>query len=274
MGNEARKYAYGGKVEEAIRLEAQAKAFEGVIEKELEISGLKSNMMVLDAGCGTGSVTRKIALKAHPEEAYGVDFDPLFIKEATKLAANQGIQNMKFELGNIDNLKFDDAMFDLSYCRLVLMHVSNPVKTITELKRVTKIGGLVVAADTDDGSMLTYPHAPKFFDLWLKFCQRAKARGDARYISRPLFSIFSDAGLSSIKIYPFPLFATQQTPEMLKTLVSAPIQIVEQDKDAVIQEGLITAEDYKEALQEAQCVLKHPSAFATGLTFLAVGKVP
>ena len=273
MRNEARKYAYGEKVEEAIRLEAQAKAFEGVIEKELEISGLKSNMMVLDAGCGTGSVTRKIALKAHPEETYGVDFDPLFIKEATKLAANQGIQNMKFELGNIDNLKFDDATFDLSYCRLVLMHVSNPVKTITELKRVTKTGGLVVASDTDDRSMLTYPHAPKFFDLWLKFVQRAKARGDDRYIGRQLFSIFSDAGLSSIKIYPFPLFATQQTPEMLKTLVSAPIQIVEHDKDAMIQEGLITAEDYKEALQEAQCVLKHPGAFATGLTFLVVGKV-
>ena len=54
MTNEARKYAYGGKVEEAIRLEAQAKALDGVIEKELAILGLRSNMRVLDADVGPG----------------------------------------------------------------------------------------------------------------------------------------------------------------------------------------------------------------------------
>ena len=105
-------------------------------------------MNVLDAGCGTGAVTRRMAAKVSPGEAHGVDVDSLFIDEARKLAANEEISNIRFSLGDIDNLKFDDSTFDVSYCRLVLMHVKNPVKTVTELKRVTKRGGIVAVSDT------------------------------------------------------------------------------------------------------------------------------
>ncbi len=273
MSNKPREYAYAGKLEEAIRLEVQAKAYGKIIEKELEILSLKPNMKVLDAGCGTGAVTRRMAVKIFPQEACGVDVDPLFIDEAKKSASTEGIKNIRFELGNIDSLKYENETFDLSFCRLVLMHVSNPVKTIAELRRVTKKGGIVAASDMDDGAVLTFPPAPKFFDLWSKFGQRAKARGDDRYIGRQLFSVFSEAGLNPVNIYPLPTYATQQNPDALKMLVNVPIQIVEQDKDALIKEGVTTAEEWEEAMRQIQLLLSHPGAFAMGLTFLATGKV-
>lgn len=272
MSDEPREYAYAGSIEEAVRLEAQGKAFGKIIERELEILGLKPNMKVLDAGCGTGAVTRKMALKVLPAEACGIDMDPLFIDRAKKTALDEGIKNIRFELGNIDNLTYDTGFFDLAYCRLVLMHVKNPVKTIAELKRVTKKGGIVAASDTDDGTMLTYPPAPRFFNLWSKFGERAKARGDDRYIGRRLYSIFSEAGVSSIKIYPFPTHATQQNPDVLRMLVYVPVQIVEQDRDDMIKEGRITAVEYEEAMKEVKLVLNHPGAFALGTTFLALGE--
>jgi len=61
---------------------------------------------------------------------------------------------------------------------------------------------------------------------------------------------------------------------MLKMIVSVPVQILQQEKDGMIEEGLITAEDYEEAMQKVQLVLKNSGAFAMGLNFLAVGKVP
>jgi len=269
-----REYAYSGKLEEAMRLEAQAKALEKIIGKELEIIGLKPNMKVLDAGCGTGTVTRRMASKVLPEKAYGVDFDPVFIDEAKKSAVREGVKNIHFELGNIDNLRFEKGTFDLSYCRLVLMHVNNPVKTISELKRVTKSGGTIGASDVDDGGMLWFPQTPKLFELWSKFGHWAKTRGDDRYIGRQLFSIFTDAGLSSVKIYPLPMYSTQQNPEALKMLVNVPVQIMEQDKEVLIKEGLITVKDYEEAKKETQLLLSHPGAFAMGLTFLAIANIP
>lgn len=273
LSDRPREYVDAGKPDEAIRLEAQAKALDKIIEKELEILCLKPNMKVLDAGCGTGAVTRRMASKLFPQEACGVDLDPLFIDEAKKSALKEGIRNIRFELGNIDNLKCEDGAFDLSFCRLVLMHVSSPVKTISELKRVTKKGGIVAASDLDDGAMLTFPSAPRFSDLWSKFGQWARARGEDRYIGRQLFSIFSEAGLNPINIYPLPMFATQQNPEALKMLVYVPVQLLAQDKEALIKEGITTTADWEEAMRQIQLMLSHPGAFAMGMTLLATGKV-
>ncbi|MGQ9640685.1 MAG: methyltransferase domain-containing protein [Candidatus Bathycorpusculaceae bacterium] len=268
------KYVHSGKIEEVMRLEAQAKAFEKVLEKEFEILGLKQGMKVLDAGCGTGAVARKIAVKVSPGEVFGVDIDSLFVNEARKLAENEGLGNVRYDLGDVNDLKYSDGTFDVSYCRLVLMHVKDPVKTVKELKRVTKKEGVVAVSDNDDGGMIVHPEMPKMMDLWAKYGRSAKTRGEDRYIGRQLFSIFSQAGLSPITIYPLPIHATQQTPEMLKMLVSVPVQIMELCKETMVKEGFVTAEYYEEAMNEVRAFLSHPGAFAMGLTFLAVGKVP
>lgn len=274
LNSGSKEYVHAGKLDEVARLEAQGKALSGILDKEFEVLGLRHGMNVLDAGCGTGVVTRKMAKKVSPGEAYGVDIDSLFIDEARKLAANEGINNIRFGLGDIDNLKFDDGIFDVSYCRLVLMHVKNPVKTVTELKRVTKKGGIVAVSDSDDGVVVVYPEMSKIMDLYSKYGRWAKMRGEDRYIGRQLFSIFSQAGLSQIQIFPFPNHATQQNPEMLKTLVSVPLQIAELGKDTMIKQGLMTAEEYAEAMKEVHIFLAHPGAFAMDLSFLAVGKIP
>jgi cyclopropane fatty-acyl-phospholipid synthase-like methyltransferase len=54
MSEQPRQYAHAGKTEEANRLEAQGKALERMLEREIEILGLMRDMKILDAGCGTG----------------------------------------------------------------------------------------------------------------------------------------------------------------------------------------------------------------------------
>ena len=274
MGDKPRKYSHAGKIEEVARLEAQGKVYSRLLEKEMDLLDLKPGMRVLDAGCGTGVVTRRMAIRVSPGEVHGVDIDPLFVEEARKVAAKERASNIEFSLGNVDDLKFEDRFFDLSYCRLVLMHVRNPVKTVAELRRVTKSGGIVAVSDQDDGGIIVYPELPKMMKMFSKYGTWAKNRGENRYIGRKLFSIMERAGLSPITIYPFPIHATQQNPRMLEMLISVPVQIVETSKDDMIKRGVAVAEDYSEAEKEVQEFLSDPGAFAMGLTFLAVGKVP
>ena len=274
LSNQPKKYSFGGKPEEVQRLEAQGRAYGRLLDKEMEFLSLKPGMRVLEAGCGTGAVTRRMAIKVSPGEVQGVDMDSLFIEEARKIAAEKGVNNIKFSVGNADDLKFEDDVFDLSYCRLVLMHVKDPVKTVAELKRVTRSGGTVAISDQDDGGILVYPELPKMMYMFSKYGSLAKMRGEDRFIGRKLFSIMERAGLSPITIYPFPIYATQQNPEMLKMLVSVPVQIVESSKDNMINHGLTGAEDYPEVVKEVQEFLNYPGAFVMGITFLAVGKVP
>lgn len=273
MGNQPKKYSYGGKPEEVLRLEAQGRVYGRLLEKEIELLSLKPGMRVLDAGCGTGVVTRRIAVKVSPGEVHGVDMDPLFIQKAKKLAAEKEASNIKFSLGNADDLGFEDGFFDLSYSRLVLMHVQDPVKTVAELKRVTKSGGTVAISDQDDGGIIVYPELPKMMQMFSKYKSLADRRGEDRFIGRKLFSIMKQAGLSPITIFPFPIYATQQNPEMLKMLVSVPVQLVESSKDEMIKKGLISVGDFPEAIKKVEEFLAHPGAFAMGLTFLASGNV-
>ena len=195
MADQPRRYGWAGLPEEVQRLEAQARSMEAVINRELQIMKLEPNQRILDAGCGTGAVTRMIARRVSPGEVVGMDIDLLFLENAKKLAENEGLKNIRFELGNIDDLSYDDEDFHGTYCRLVLMHVNEPVHSVSELARVTKRGGFVAVSDNDDGVIISYPHVPKFQRLWGLYGERAKKRGVNRYIGRELYSILSRADL-------------------------------------------------------------------------------
>ena len=269
-----REYACAGTIEEANRLEFQAKAQEVIIRKELEAIELRSGIQVLDAGCGTGAISRMIAREIAPGKVYGVDIDPVFIGEAERLATKKDFRNIHYQLGDIGNLEFDDDFFDVTYCRLVLMHVKDPVSVLSEFKRVTKQNGIIAVSDFDDGAIVVYPPFPKGAKLWDKFGEMAKSRGDDRYIGRKLFSFFSQIGLESIKIIPVPIVFTQQAPHLLQLAMSVPIELLRTEKEALISQGYTTGQDYEEGLEEINQFLKHPGAFFMTTSFIATGRVP
>lgn len=211
---------YGGALDpvEATRLESQAKSMSHLLVQEFQLMNLRSNMKVLDAGCGSGAITRMMAKAVYPETVVGMDIDPVFIEKARKAAESEAIENIRFDLGNIDKMDYEDNSFDIFYCRLVLMHVNDPVRSVSEMKRVTKKGGYVAASSIDDTSMITYPDSPRFWDLWRKYGARASRRGVNRYIGRELYSIFNKSGLSSVSVHPMPFYATARNPVGLEEI--------------------------------------------------------
>jgi len=267
-------YVMGGTEEEVMRLEHQAIALGEIIDKEIDALNVQSGMSVLDAGCGSGAVSRRFARKAHPAKVTGVDFDKKFLEYAKSFAADENINNIEYELGDIDNLTYSDESFDLTYSRLVLMHVKNPIETVKELKRVTKKGGIVAISDTDDDAVITHPYLPKMMDLWKKYGQWAKKMKMDRYIGKQLFSILSQAGLERIKIFPFSIYRTQETPEQLKMFASVPVQIIETDKELLLNDGIITEAEYDIVKKEVESLENHPGAFLMTTYFLAIGYVP
>ena len=260
--------------EEVMRLELQATALSDVIDQEIDAMNIKPGMSILDAGCGTGAITRKFAQIVKPAKVTAIDFDPVFIENAKAIAADEGINSINFEIGNLDNLKYQDGAFDLTYCRLVLMHVEDPVRTISELKRVTRKGGLVAISDNDDGTTIIYPLMPRLMELWRKYGEWAKTARMDRYIGRQLFSFLSQAGLKSIKIFPFPINRTQETPEQLRMFASIPVQIINAKKTELIKQGIFTEEEYNIAMEEFEAMVSNPGGFLMHTFFLAIGEVP
>ncbi len=259
---------------EVARLEFQAVAFRRIIENEINTLSLEQGMSVLDAGCGTGAVSRTLARIVNPGTVTAIDINDLLIDKAQKLAIEEGIDNIRFELGDVRNLGFSDASFDVSYCRIVLMAVSDPVKAASELKRVTRSGGQVLVSDIDDDFMLVYPPIPTIMEVWRKYVKVAMDEGRDRYIGRKLFSILSQAGLKSVKIVPTVLHATQDSPEELRMLSSVPLRLMERAKEPVMEKGILTPTEYEAAMTEYNEFLNHPGAFLLMGTLFAIGTVP
>ena len=72
------------------------------------------------------------------------------------------VDNPKAELkGSVEELPVEDASFDVVLCNQVLEHCDDPVKAVSELRRVTAPGGRVLA--TTHGVM---PYHPSPTDYW------------------------------------------------------------------------------------------------------------
>ena len=214
-----------------------------------------------------------MAKAVYPETVVGMDIDPVFIEKARKKAESEAIENIRFDLGNIDAMDYEDDSFDLSYCRLVLMHVNDPVRSVSEMKRVTKKGGYVAASSIDDDTMMTYPEAPRFWDLWRKYGVRAARNGINRHIGRELYSIFNKAGLSSISVHPLPFYATAGNPLGVEEITSVAVGILQLSRSGMVSDGVASDDDFENMLDDINRIKKDKGAYAMCGTFLAIGKV-
>jgi SAM-dependent methyltransferase len=96
---------------------------------------------VVDAGCGTGALA--FALAPHVAEVVGVDTRADYL-EAARAAAPE---NVRFLEGDVMALPFGYGEFDIAACHRVLHHVRRPELAVSELARVTRLGGRVFIAD-------------------------------------------------------------------------------------------------------------------------------
>ena len=271
--SETRRYRDAGNTAEVVRLESQARSMSHLVAQEFQLLNLRPNLKVLDAGCGSGAITRMMAKVVYPETIVGMDIDPVFIEEARKMATTQAIKNIRFEIGNIDSMDYENGAFDLTYSRFVLEHVNDPVWSVSEMKRVTKNEGYVAASDVEDDLMTGYPEVPMFWDLWKKYGARTARKGANRHMGRELYSVFNKAGLSSISVHPMPFYATAANPDVLKETVSVPVGLLQSARSGMIEEGLASDEDFDIMIEQINQLTNDDGGFCMGCVFLAIGKV-
>jgi demethylmenaquinone methyltransferase/2-methoxy-6-polyprenyl-1,4-benzoquinol methylase len=115
-----------------------------------------SHKDVLDVCCGTGELTEILHNKAGKDgNVRGVDFCENMLEIARK--RHLGIENIQYETGNIQKLRFPDGSFDAVYNCFALRNLSDMPGAIREMRRVTKPGGQVVIIDlTMPDSLLVY----------------------------------------------------------------------------------------------------------------------
>jgi len=112
----------------------------------IEFAGVGAGERVLDAGCGTGSLTQSIGRLTKAAEIVGIDASKGFIEYAR---AQNSDPRVRFELGDAQNLTYPDSWFDRCLSLLVVNHIPDTSKALKEISRVTKPVGVVATAMWD-----------------------------------------------------------------------------------------------------------------------------
>ncbi len=112
----------------------------------VEFVGVRDDDTVLDAGCGTGSLSATLAKITRASKIVGIDPSKGFIDYARTQIADPRVT---FEVGDAQNLPFPDGSFDRAMDLLVINFIPDAPKAAKEARRVTKPGGVVATANWD-----------------------------------------------------------------------------------------------------------------------------
>ena len=99
------------------------------------------NGIGLDIACGTGQVARPLTKKMN--YVYGVDISMGMVQKAFEVSQKDIINNISFARCDSENLPFKDNFFDFVSCSGALHAFPNAEKSLSEMQRVLKIGGVL-----------------------------------------------------------------------------------------------------------------------------------
>jgi ubiquinone/menaquinone biosynthesis C-methylase UbiE len=155
---------------------------------------------ILDAGCGTGEITSRLA-ELFPQAAIlGVDIIDAHLELARKRYAALG-PRLAFEHQSVFALKAPDRTFDLVACRHVLHSIPYADRVIRELVRVTRPGGYLHLIPEDYGMLHFQRGALDPRDFWYSAVPSfAAATGTDLLSGRNTFGILAAMDLEDIKV--------------------------------------------------------------------------
>lgn len=118
------------------------KSWKGMAEALLR---LLPRQVVADLGAGDGSFALSMAARA--ERVIAVDSSARMLEVGREQAARQGVGNVDFRMGDMEEVPVGDASIDVAFFSQSLHHALHPGRAIEEAFRILKPGGRVVILD-------------------------------------------------------------------------------------------------------------------------------
>lgn len=154
--------------------------------------GITPSHTILDVGCGTGVLLDEMQVYM-PTAICGIDIDPLASRISKRNAPSASII-----CSDAYHLPFVSRAFDITFCHFLLLWVSSPLNIVSEMERVTRSGGFVIAfAEPDYGGRIDYPESLEIIGTMQT--DSLHRQGADPMIGRKLAGLFHQTSLACIE---------------------------------------------------------------------------
>ncbi len=160
---------------------------------------LRTGMVVLDVGCGTGAISRDIANTVTDSgKVIGIDNTKKFIDSGKQ--TYKDIKNL--ELIHVDLFDFEpQEKFDLIVAARVLQWLNNPREALLKMKDLLKSNGQISILDYNHERLEWIPKPPRSMELfYTTFLQWREDAGMNNKIADDLSDMMQEVGFHSVEV--------------------------------------------------------------------------
>jgi ubiquinone/menaquinone biosynthesis C-methylase UbiE len=245
MGND---YVHGYSEEESNRLLDQANTLADLLH-----SGTKypAGSKVLEAGCGVGAQTIRLAKSSPKAEITSIDISEDSIIQAKELMEQNGFSNVEFQRADLLNLPFEDETFDHIFVCFVLEHLKDPIAALESLRRVLKKGGSITVIEGDHGSCYFYPETEESVKAWECLIECQTGLDCNPMIGREIYPLLKNSGFENVQVSPKIVYVDASKPDLVEGFNKRTIiAMVEGVKEQAISSGMMDVESWKKGIED------------------------
>lgn len=172
-------------------------------------SKLQAGATVADIGCGHGCSTLIMA-RAFPEsQFFGFDYHPPSVENARRLAAEEGVSNVRFEVGSAQDFPAMDGGFDFVTIFDALHDMGDPLRAAERVRQVLKKDGSWMIVEPAAGDRVEdnlHPVGRVYYAFSTAVCVPSAMNQEGGYAlgaqagPEALTRVLSDGGFSNVRI--------------------------------------------------------------------------
>lgn len=124
---------------------------------------------IADLGAGEGLLSQLLARRA--KQVWCIDNSTKMVEVGTDLAKKNGLANLAYKHGDIEQVPLPNRSVDLAILSQALHHAQHPQAAVNEAFRILKPGGQILVLDLNEHS---FEKARELYaDVWLGFRESA-----------------------------------------------------------------------------------------------------